>query len=188
MVMGVCRQVLFRHHDAEDAFQATFLVLARKAATIQNRRALAHWLYEVAYRVSHKMRSWGYPRLAPLSVSEWEAPSGEPHVVFARKELGRRLREKLDTLPQNYRFLMVQCYLEGKTNQEVARLLNRPIGTITGWLSRARGMLRERLSGTGLDLDGVPGRAGLASIPLPCCDAAPRMRREPAGCGDVRFA
>jgi RNA polymerase sigma factor (sigma-70 family) len=162
MVMGVGRQVLGRHQDAEDAFQATFLVLARKASTIRDRRVLGCWLYEVAHRIAIRMRS--RTRLRPLleEMVEREASVGGPEMAAVRKELRLHLHAELDSLPETYRFLVVQCYLEGKTNQEVAQLLDRPIGTIKGWMSRARGMLRERLSGTGLELDDLGDRAGEA--------------------------
>lgn len=153
MVMGVARQVLGRHQDAEDAFQATFLSLARKASTIRNRRVLGCWLYEVAYRIAIRMRTRVRPRPSLQDMAEREHQVGGPESVAIRKELRVHLRAELDSLPETYRFLVVQCYLEGRTNQEVAELLDRPVGTIKGWLSRARGMLRERLSGTGLELD-----------------------------------
>jgi RNA polymerase sigma factor (sigma-70 family) len=162
MVMGLCRQVLHRHHDAEDAFQATFMVLARKASTIRDRRVLARWLYEVAHRVAIRMKS--RTRLHPVlqEMTEREGSVAAPELAAIRKELRLNLRAELDSLPEEYRFLVLQCYLEGRTNQEVARLVDRPIGTIKGWLSRAREMLRERLSGTALAFDEVGDRAGEA--------------------------
>jgi RNA polymerase sigma factor (sigma-70 family) len=162
MVMGVCRQVLNRHEDAEDAFQATFLSLARKAGTIRNRGVLGFWLYEVAYRVAVRVRARAsrYPVLAAMV--DREASAGEPESAAARKELELLLHAELDRLPEKYRFLVVQCYLKGETNQKVARLLDCPVGTIKGQLFRAREMLRQRLSCTALDPDDVGDRASRA--------------------------
>jgi RNA polymerase sigma-70 factor (ECF subfamily) len=158
MVMGVGRQILGRHQDAEDAFQATFLTLARKASTIRNRRVLGYWLYEVAHRIAIRMRARAR-RQTSLQDMDWrEESSGEPEGAAFRNELRLHLFAELDSLPETYRFLVVQCYLEGKTNRELARLLDRPIGTIKGWLSRARGILRERLSGTDLGPDALGDR------------------------------
>jgi len=155
MVMGLCRQVLYRHEDAEDAFQATFLILARKASAIRDRRVLGRWLCEVAYRTAIRMRSRARLHSVLLEMTEREAPAAGPELDAIREEARLHLCAGLDSLPEAYRFLVVQCYLEGKSNQEVAQLLGRPVGTIKGWLSRARGMLRERLSGTALELDAV---------------------------------
>jgi RNA polymerase sigma-70 factor (ECF subfamily) len=100
------------------------------------------------------------PTLPPLT--EPEAPDGGPEIAAVRKELRLHLRAELDSLPETYRFLVVQYYLEGKTSQEVAQLLDRPVGTIKGWLSRARGMLRQQLSGTAREWDHLRDRAGEA--------------------------
>jgi RNA polymerase sigma-70 factor (ECF subfamily) len=162
MVMGLCRQVLNRYQDAEDAFQATFLVLARKASSIRDRRSLRRWLCEVAYRTALRMRSRARLHAVLLEMTERESQIARPEFAAIREELRLHLCAELDRLPEEYRFLVVQCYLEGKSNEEVARLLGRPVGTIKGWLSRARGMLRERLSGTALALDEVADRVGKA--------------------------
>jgi RNA polymerase sigma factor (sigma-70 family) len=146
MVMGVCRQVLNRQEDAEDAFQATFLALARKAGTIRERRVLACWLYEVAYRIAIRLRARAarYPVLTAMI--DRKATAGEPEVAAARKELGLLLQAEIDRLPQRYRILVEHCYLKGETNRAVAQLLDCPLGTIKGQLFRARALLRRRLS------------------------------------------
>jgi RNA polymerase sigma-70 factor (ECF subfamily) len=159
MVMGVGRQVLGRNQDVEDAFQATFLALARKASTIRNRRLLGCWLYEVAYRIAIRMRSRVRLQPVPRGMAGREATMVGPEIAAARKELELHVRAEVDSLPETYRFLVVQCYFEGRSNQEMAELLDRPVGTIKGWLSRARGMLRERLSRTGLEEDDLRDRA-----------------------------
>jgi RNA polymerase sigma factor (sigma-70 family) len=145
LVMGVCRQVLKHEQDAEDAFQASFLTLARRAATIQNRQVLGSWLREVAYRKALRLsvESARRRRLQGLDV-EKSSPE-EAHTTAVRSEIAQILRAEVDRLPEMYRALVVHCYLEGMSNEEVARYLGFPIGTVKGRLWRARGLLRERL-------------------------------------------
>jgi RNA polymerase sigma factor (sigma-70 family) len=149
MVLGVCRHVLHEVHDAEDAFQATFLVLARKGGTIRDRRVLSRWLYEVAYRIAVRARTHAVRRRtqerqgAEMSAT---APEFDPEWT----ELRPILHEEVNRLPEKYRTPVVLCYLEGKTNEEVARLLDWPVGTVKGRLSRARDLLRSRLSRRGV--------------------------------------
>jgi RNA polymerase sigma factor (sigma-70 family) len=160
MVMGVCRHVLYRHQDAEDAVQTTFMTLARKAGAIRNRKVLAHWLQEVAYRIALRMRVRvsGLPALT--DTVDRETAGGGAETAAARKELGLLVHAEVDRLPNSYRALVVHCYLEGKTNREVARRLNCPVGTIKGRLFRAREILRRRLRCTELVLDHLGDRTG----------------------------
>jgi RNA polymerase sigma factor (sigma-70 family) len=151
MVLGVCRHVLNQLQDAEDAFQATFLVLARKAGSIRDRRVLAHWLYEVAYRIAMRAKSNGGRRRA------LERQGGEMAATVSVDnhgwiELKPVLHEEVNRLPEKYRVPVILCYLEGKTNEEVAQLLHWPVGTVKGRLSRARDILRSRLTRRGLAL------------------------------------
>jgi RNA polymerase sigma-70 factor (ECF subfamily) len=148
-VMGVCRHVLKQEQDAEDVFQATFLSLARRAATIQNPRVLGCWLREVAFRNALRLRAQVVRRRAlPARFGEEVAP-GEAESQATRNELRLILHAELDRLPEGLRTLVVQCYLEGKTNDEVARLLGSPIGTVKRRLWKAREMLREGLLSRG---------------------------------------
>jgi RNA polymerase sigma factor (sigma-70 family) len=156
MVLGVCRHILDGYHDAEDAFQATFLVLARNAAAIRDRRVLARWLYEVAYRTAVRARSRSVRRRtqekeAVEMSSQGHASESDP----AWRELRPVLHEEVNRLPERYRSAVVLCYLEGRTNEEAAAILRWPVGTVKGRLSRAREMLRSRLTRRGLALSAV---------------------------------
>jgi RNA polymerase sigma-70 factor (ECF subfamily) len=145
LVMGVCRHVLKQEQDAEDVFQATFLTLARRAATIQNPRGLGSWLREVAFRNALRLRAQVVRRRALPALRSEEVSPAEAERTAAHKELRLILQTELDRLPKECRTLVVHCYLEGKTNQEVAQLLGFPVGTVKGRLGKARAMLREGL-------------------------------------------
>jgi RNA polymerase sigma factor (sigma-70 family) len=144
MVMGVCRQTANQYQDAEDAFQATFLTLALTAGTIRDRRVLGRWLHTVAHRIAVQKRAL-VARCRPLGLSGEGVSSPGEDVDLDRSDLQRIVHAELDRLPENYRSAVVNCYLEGKTCEEAARLLERPVGTIKGQLSRARAILRRRL-------------------------------------------
>ncbi len=151
MVLGVCRQILQQHQDAEDAFQATFLVLARRGSTVRDPRVLGRWLYEVAYRIAVRSRAEAVRRRAhERQGPEMAAPPPDHEVAW--NELRPVLHDEVNRLPEKYRTPVVLCYLEGKTNEEVAQLLQWPIGTVKGRLSRARDLLRARLTRRGLAL------------------------------------
>jgi RNA polymerase sigma factor (sigma-70 family) len=147
MVLAVCRRVLGNAHDADDAFQATLLVLVRKACVIARPESLGNWLYGVAYRVAVKARA----NAARRSGHERRAPA-KAWVDLLEEAIRRELRSVLDAelshLPDEYRTPLVLCYLEGKTNAEAARMLGWPTGSISGRrLARARELLRKRLVG-----------------------------------------
>jgi RNA polymerase sigma factor (sigma-70 family) len=156
MVLGICRRVLELDQDAEDVFQATFLVLARKAATIRNRRVLAGWLYEVAHRLAVKARGHTVRRRKlerqVAAMLPRATVRNDAELVASGNELRPILHAEVDRLPERYRVPVILSYLEGKTNEEVARLLQWPVGTVKGRLSRARELLRTRLGRRGLAL------------------------------------
>src|SRR3954453_12205681 len=151
MVLGVCRHILNQYQDAEDAFQATFVVLARKAGSIHDRRVLARWLYEVAYRIAVRAKT-NATRRRTLERQGVEMAATAPEFEAGWNELRPVLHEEVNRLPEKYRTPVVLCYLEGKTNEEVAQLLKWPVGTVKGRLSRARELLRTRLTRRGLVL------------------------------------
>jgi RNA polymerase sigma factor (sigma-70 family) len=146
MVLAVCRRLL-PPADAEDAFQATFLILVRKAASIGRREAVGAWLYRVAYRVALRARATARP-VAELPPEGPAAASDEEAAAW--RDLRPLLDEAIASLPEKYRAPVVLCYLEGKTNQEASRELGCPKGTVAIRLMRARERLRRRLGRRGL--------------------------------------
>jgi RNA polymerase sigma factor (sigma-70 family) len=159
MVLGVCRRVLQNETDVEDAFQATFLTLVRRARSIRKRESVGSWLHGVAFRLALRSRS----DAARRSVGEQEASIrtfSEPGFVAAWRELQEVLDEELHRLPEKYRLPLVLCYLEGETQEEVAQRLGWPVGTVKGRLARARELMRVRLVRRGLTL----GSASLATV------------------------
>ncbi len=150
MVLGVCHRVLGNASEAEDAFQATFLVLARKSSSIGWHDSVGNWLYGVALRVASKMRS---QRLRVTS-QETAAATGSTALLpgadafeAAERELIARLDLALQRLPAKLRAPLVLCYLEGKSHQEAARELGLPPGSMSRHLARGLELLRERLAG-----------------------------------------
>jgi RNA polymerase sigma-70 factor (ECF subfamily) len=151
MVLGVCRRVLADAHAAEDAFQATFLVLVRKAASIGRPDRLANWLYGVAYRTSLKSRS-GEARRRGTELRADAAPGTAPAAddEAARRELYLVLDDELSRLPEKYRTPLLFCCLQGHTHEDAARRLGCPRETLTTRLVRARALLRRRLTRRGI--------------------------------------
>jgi RNA polymerase sigma factor (sigma-70 family) len=153
MVWGVCRRVLRNYHDAEDAFQATFLVLVRKAASVVPREMVANWLYGVAHQTALKARA----TTARKGARERQVTQ-MPEPAATDPELGDDLQPLLDQelsgLPDIYRVAIVLCNLEGKTRKEAARRLGVPEGTLAARLARGRVMLAKGLARHGLAVFG----------------------------------
>jgi RNA polymerase sigma factor (sigma-70 family) len=151
MVWGVCRRALINYHDAEDAFQATFLVLVRRAASITAPELLANWLYGVAHQTALKARATAARRGArERQVADVPEPAAAD--CDHCNDLRPLLDQELSRLPDRYRAVIVLCDLEGKTPQEAARHLGVPEGTIGSRLARARVLLARRLTGRGVIL------------------------------------
>jgi RNA polymerase sigma factor (sigma-70 family) len=148
MVLGVCRRLLADPNDVDDAFQATFLVLVKRAHAIREPELLGHWLYGVAHRVAARARAdvarrWSRQEGgAEMVAAPGDGPAPDDH--------GPELHEEVRRLPEKYRAPVVLCYLEGRTHEEAARLLCWPVGTVKGRLARARDLLRRRLTRRGL--------------------------------------
>jgi RNA polymerase sigma-70 factor (ECF subfamily) len=149
MVFAVCRQVLHRHHDAEDAFQATFLVLARKAGSIQKQTCIAGWLHRVACRVALRLRAGVRETSTGGTTPDHCGRDVPPTEQVERDELGALLHEEIHRLPAKYRVPIVLCYLQGKSCTEAAALLGSPRGTVATRLAQGRALLRSRLSSRG---------------------------------------
>ncbi len=152
MVLRVCRMVLRDEHAAEDAFQATFLVLARRARSIGERERLGNWLYGVAARTARKARIAAGRRMARDRSAACRRPEEivEPTSDTGGDELGRILHEEIDRLPGSYRAAVVACYLEGLTQAQAARELRTTETTVRGRLARARKLLGHRLTRRGV--------------------------------------
>jgi RNA polymerase sigma factor (sigma-70 family) len=147
MVYGVCLRVLGHHQDAEDTFQATFLMLVRKGNSIRRRKSISAWLYRVAYRLALTQRARSKNRV-PEPLNEFLGAI-EP-VDPAWLELRSALDEEVQRLPGHYRSVLVLCALEGKSYDDAASQLGCPRGTVAVRLLRAREMLKKRLVRRGL--------------------------------------
>jgi RNA polymerase sigma factor (sigma-70 family) len=144
MVLGVCRRVLSDAADVEDAFQATFLVLVRRAASLRDKELLGNWLYGVAHRVAVRARANAYRRrLRESHLAEEVAVGAESSEDD--KELRAVLDSELSRLPDQLRAAVVLCDLEGIPQEEAAQRLGCPVGTVKSRLSRGRDRLRARL-------------------------------------------
>jgi HlyD family secretion protein len=172
MVLRVCRGVLHDEHDAEDAFQATFLILARKAGAIRNRDSVASWLFGVARHVAGRCRAQRQRRAFHEeqggTMGQSEARSSDlPH------ELVPEVQEEVDRLPERYRSAIVLCYIEGLSQDEAASQLRLPASTVRVRLMRARARMRKRLIRRGLApalLAGLSASRAEAAIPASLVD------------------
>jgi RNA polymerase sigma factor (sigma-70 family) len=177
MVLGACRRELRHPQDAEDAFQATFLVLARRAASVRKRQAVGSWLHGVAIRTARNMRRSAIRR----SMREDLTPPSPPADAVAEltwREVQTALDEELERLPERFRAALVLCCLEGRSRDEAARHLGWSLGALKGRLERGRELLRARLIRRGVTLSAaclagtlvpdalaaVPGRLAVPTI------------------------
>ena len=161
MVLGVCRQILRDPHDAEDAFQATFMILALRAEAIQKSASVGAWLHRVAYRTAMRAAKRRQQRKTePLADI-----AGEEEVWsnIAQQELQTVLHHELARLPQRYRAVLVLCYLEGKTRNDAADELECTEQSVKALLARGRQLLRMRLARRGALLSVVLGVAAMSS-------------------------
>jgi RNA polymerase sigma factor (sigma-70 family) len=151
MVLGICRRIVGDAHAADDAFQATFFILARKARTIRKSESVASWLHGVARRVGARARESG--RTRRWYERRWRhRPPADGLQDVAWRDVGAILDEEIQRLPERIRAPFVLCYLEGATNDMAARNLGCPTGTVLSRLSKARELLRARLTRRGLAL------------------------------------
>jgi RNA polymerase sigma factor (sigma-70 family) len=151
LVLGVCRRVLRDPADADDAFQATFLVLLRKAGSLRRPDRLSGWLHQVAHRTARKLRALRLAR-GKRQTDLFDVPAGETPAEIVWRELRPIFDAELDRLPDRLRLPAVLCLLEGQSKAEAARSLGWPEGTVSGRLQRARERLRARLAARGLTL------------------------------------
>jgi RNA polymerase sigma factor (sigma-70 family) len=176
MVLGVCRRILANNHDAEDAFQAVFLVLARRAAAIRNPDAVGPWLHGVACKIAvraRKTRGLRNRMQVTTGIDIGQFQDGAESSSLEWRDLGPVFDEELGRLPEKYRTVVVLCYLEELSNADAAKQLGWPIGTVKGRLARARMLLQVRLTRRGVALAG--GLLALAvGSPAALRAAAPR--------------
>ena len=153
MVLGVCRRVLRHEQDIEDAFQATFLVLVRRARSIRDRERVGQWLHGVAHRVAVRARANAARRRVreqtgiKIDSARVDSPPLDDVAMILDNELLR--------LPESLRVPVVLCYLEGLTHDQAAQRLGWPVGTVRSRMSRARDLLQRRLTRRGVSVPGV---------------------------------
>jgi RNA polymerase sigma factor (sigma-70 family) len=186
MVLGVCRRILRDHHDADDAFQATFLVLVRKAASVKPREMVGNFLYGVARTTAQRARIGAARRAVrerQVAVLP-EREAAEPDDLW--QELQPLLDQELGRLPEKYRVPILLCDLGGKSIKQAAHQLRWPQGTLAGRLARARALLAKRLSRYGVLTSGAAlapalAQKALASLPPSLVAATPRAASRWAG-------
>ncbi len=184
MVLGVCRRVLRHVHDAEDAFQAVFLVLVRKATSLRGRDTIGNWLHGVAYHTALKARAASVRRRAKEyqaardQAARYQAPEQQParhgaaHDPDSWHDLVPLLDRELQRLPEKYRAAVVLCDLEGKSRKDAAALLRIPEGTLSSRLAAARRILARHLNAKGVTLSGgalatlLARQSASAAVPL----------------------
>jgi RNA polymerase sigma factor (sigma-70 family) len=176
MVLGVCRQLLGDHQHAEDAFQAVFLVLARKAPSLRQPELLGNWLYGVALRTARKARGRLARRCRTEEAGAADRPEAQPAAQaepLLEREQAEALHVEIDRLPGAFRAPVLLCYFEGLTLDEAAHRLRWPVGTTRSRLARAREKLRRGLTRRGFALPGA-ALAPRASVSSLLCDSTTR--------------
>jgi RNA polymerase sigma factor (sigma-70 family) len=184
MDWDLCQCILRDEHDAEDAFQATFMILVQKARAIRRRDSIGPWLYGVARRVAMR---------AKTTAARRRACEGKPPKMLATTTADRApqeeielLHEEVDRLAEKYRAAVVLCYFQGRSHSQAARLLNCPVSTVSIRLSRARELLRARLSRRGVALPAA--WAGVTLVPASTSAAAPAVLAESTIVAAIRVA
>jgi RNA polymerase sigma factor (sigma-70 family) len=178
LVLSVCRRRLSDPHDVEDAFQATFVVLVRKAGAIRGREQVSSWLYGVANRIAMRLAAQGGRRRQRQQPLE-EVPAAPERCESERQELRKLLDTEVGRLPEKYRVPVLLCYLQSRTQEEAARLLGWPQGTVATRLRRGRDRLRQRLIRQGVTLS-----AGVMVAAVPSAlEAATLQACLPSGAG-----
>jgi len=167
-IWAVCRRVTRNHADAEDVFQATFLVLARQAARVRKGASVGSWLYGVALRIGRKVRAKGDRVPVPARLTLPSA-SPDPAVALSWNEVRAALDEELARLPDALRAVVLLCYFQGMTQDEAAAELGWPARTVKARVARARDLLRARLTRRGIELS-----AALA-VPLLTAELLPAV-------------
>lgn len=168
MVLSVCRRLLRHEQDAEDAFQAVFMALARRAAALGHRESVGGWLYRVAFRIALRARATEAKRtIREHAVPPSEASLLDPGDEAALRELRQAIDEEVNRLPEKYRVPFVLCHFDGRSNAEAARELGCPIGTLESWLVRARQRLRGQLARRGVMLPTGLLAAGFTALAAP---------------------
>jgi RNA polymerase sigma factor (sigma-70 family) len=188
LVLGVCRRVLGDTPDAEDAFQATFLALARRAESVGRRAALGTWLYQVAYHAALRARKQSAVRRRHEAQAP-PRPLSDPLAEVTGRELLAVLDKELARLPERLRAPLLLCYLEGKARDEAARELGLSLSTLKRRLEQGRATLHARLAGRGLSLAALlaAGLGGAAVSPSLAAATAAAARLAPAGAGAGRM-
>jgi RNA polymerase sigma factor (sigma-70 family) len=167
MILGLCRRLLHDRHDAEDAFQATFLVLVCRAGAVAKRDSVGSWLYGVAYRIALRAKARAARLRGALPEEIPDARGEGPAAELERRELAAVLDEELIRRPEKYRTALVLCGLEGLTGKEAAQRLGLSFGTLRRRLERGRELLRRRLTRRGVLPAAAFAAGGLAEGAVP---------------------
>ncbi len=170
LTLSVCRRVLGQDEDAEDVFQAVFLVLSRKAATLRRKEAVGSWLFGVAHRLALRARQSTRKRREREARAR-EGPTGDVLDELTVREAQLVLYEELARLPEGERAPLVLCYLQGLTRDEAAQRLGCPLGTLKHRLERARERLHQRLTRRGIGLGAALPTLLLTRTPAPAISA-----------------